>query len=838
MVTAGEAEESLLSRVVTVDVIQWPAVVWCAMCLVFGVVLGSLVPAQPAICLTILFVWLLTAATLLRFHTSLATVSVYIFIALLGACRWQLTQFSYDQNTIQTLARFSQTARLTAKIVSIPVVSVRPAGKFAPRLYGTSQRTQFLLDVIAVETSDGSRPVSGRCQAYVDGDATSSISAGDVVRLTANLSWPDPPGNPGEFDYRAYLIRKRIAATAFVHHPLAISVVRPAASVSFGAVATWLRRNARNAIVSSVDGETEAVALALLLGNRHQLPSAIEEAFVASGTMHLLAISGLHVGILCVFLLRFFNLLLLRRTTALFVTGLICLLYAISTDLRPSVLRATVFFWVYVVGQVTGRNQQPSTLISLTVLLLVGASPELVFDTGAWLSFLSVSALGWVAGRNGAVELQDDTPLDAFSVFDLIRDWMIAAWKTLLARYQQMLCILAVTTPLVAATFHVVSPVGLVVNVVLIPLTALILCFGFCTLLIGLFSPGLAPLPGNVLSLLLKGLQWVVESTATINAGHLYVADFPGWFLPAYYLLLVLILVIRLPRVRQTFCCGIMCCIVAGFAWSEMSDSSTGLRCSVLSVGHGSAAVLETCGGRVILIDAGAMNRGARSASVICNFLWSRGYRKIDSILISHADMDHYNAVPEIIRRIPIGELVTSSEVVQSHSPFVQSVLEYANQVKVPVRILRHEDSAIVDGAKIEVLQAELDPQSETQDDNERSLVVLVEYGENRLLLPGDLEGPMADSLIQSIGPVDVLVSPHHGSIAANPESLAAAAHPCFVIVSARTPGNRPALEAVYAASQNVLFTSDAGCVTIDLHMHTPATVVPFRRVSAASSGN
>lgn len=828
MATVGEANESLLSRVVAVDVIQWPAVVWVAICLVCGVVFGSLVPAQPAICLTVLFVWLLTAATLLRFHTSLATVSVYVFIVLLGACRWQMTQFSYDHNTIQTLAGFSQTARLTAQIVSIPVVSVRPAGKFAPRLYGTSQRTQFLIDVKAVETPDGSRPVSGRCQAYVDGDATSSISAGDEIRLIANLSWPDPPGNPGEFDYRTYLIRKRIAATAFVHHPQAISVVKPAASLSIGAAATWLRRTARNAIVSSVDGETEAVALALLLGNRHQLPSATEEAFVASGTMHLLAISGLHVGILCVFLLRFFNLLLLRRTTALFATGLICVLYAISTDLRPSVLRATVFFWVYVVGQVTGRNQQPSTLISLTVLLLVGASPELVFDTGAWLSFLSVAALGWVASWKAAVELQDDTPLDALSVFDLIRDWVVAASKKLLAGYQQMLCILAVTTPLVAATFHVVSPVGLIVNVVLIPFTALILWFGFCTLLIGLISPGFAHLPGSVLSFLLKALQWVVESTASINAGHLYVSDFPGWFLPAYYLLLILILVIRLSRVRRTLCCGLMCCIVAGFAWSELSDSSSGLRCSVLSVGHGSAAVLETSGGRVILIDAGAMNRGARSANVICNFLWSRGYRKIDSILISHADMDHYNAVPEIIRRIPVGELVTSSEVVQSESPFVQSVLEYANQLEVPVRILRHEDFTNVDGVKIEILQAELDPQSETPDDNERSLVVLVEFGESRILLPGDLEGPMADSLIQHIGPVDVLVSPHHGSLAANPESLATATQPRSVIVSARNSGNRPALEAVYATSQDVWFTSDAGCVTIEFHRDSPATVVPY----------
>lgn len=824
-----ETEQTLPAQIFHAGVRQWPPIVWAAICLVTGVAFGSFLPTAPGICLGVLFVWLVTSAALLRFSPAFSTVTVYVVIALLGVCRWQMTQFEYEQNTLQNFARLGQTTRFTGTIVSIPVVSVRPSGKFAPRLYGTSLRTQFLVDVVSVETERGAQSVSGRCQVYLDGDATPILCAGDEVRMIGKLAWPNSPGNPGEFDYRAFLMRKRIAATAFVNHPQAITVTKPGPTFSFGKAATWLRKKARNAIVSSVDGESEAVALALLLGNRHQLPSATEEAFVASGTMHLLAISGLHVGILCVFLLRLFNLLRIRRTTALYATGMVCVLYAVSTDLRPSVVRATVFFWVFVAGQIAGRNQRPITLIALTVVLMVGVSPELVLDTGAWLSFLSVSALGWVSSKRSTVELNDETPIEVLSVVDRIRDWGTATWKTLLARYQQMLCILAVTTPLVASTFHVISPVGLIINVLLIPFTALVLCFGFSTLLVGLISPDLAVLPGTVFSRLLQALQWIVESTARINAGHLYVSDFPAWFLPAYYVLLILVLMIRLPRIRRPLCFGLMSCVVFGFAATEWNARTVGLRCSVLSVGHGSAAVLETSGGKVILVDAGAMNRGARSAEVICNFLWRRGHRRIDSVLISHADMDHYNAVPEIVRRMPVGEVVTSTEFVRSESEFVQSVLDYVNRLHVPVRILRHGDTATIDGATLKVLQAELDGRPGIQDDNERSLAVLIEYGASRLLLPGDLEGAMAQPLLEGIGEIDVLVSPHHGSLVANPESLAEATRPDCVIVSARSAGSRAALETVYAASRDVLFTADSGCVTVTLSENSPAKVESFR---------
>ncbi|MDG1897628.1 MAG: MBL fold metallo-hydrolase [Fuerstiella sp.] len=236
----------------------------------------------------------------------------------------------------------------------------------------------------------------------------------------------------------------------------------------------------------------------------------------------------------------------------------------------------------------------------------------------------------------------------------------------------------------------------------------------------------------------------------------------------------------------------------------------------MLDVGHGSAAVLEFPSGEVILVDGGSMNRGERAGDVICRFLWSRGYRRLNAVFISHADADHYNAVPTVLNRIPVSEILTSREFVNSDSASVQSVIQLADAAGTPVRILSSGDWAQMGRSLVRCLQRDLQKLPIDADDNEKSLIVIAEHAGRRIVLPGDLEGRGSQNVFHSVGPADVLVSPHHGSPTANTPELAAQLSPDSLILSARRPANADRLRKVFGNAV-IYHTSEIGAVSVSI---------------------
>lgn len=799
--------------------------------LTLGIWLGASVASRPAVFLWLALLWFAVSMLLTLFRSGkTATAALLVLFVLLGACRWQIVQPPAGRGQLRDLQKTpnSQTVvTLRAQLTTVPVVYEKMPTLFSgPRTAGP--QTRFQVRAISVVTPTQEIPVEGECRIYATGDLTSELVSGDIVLLTGRLSWPETVGNPGEFDFRKYLQRQQIAALLFVQHAAHVSVTEPVGWLNIRRWITFLRHDARRIIVQSVAPEVQGVALALLLGNRFQLPFETEAAFVASGTMHLLAISGLHVGILCVFLLRAMNLLLVTRRTALLTTAIICVVYAMVTDLRPSVVRATVFFLVFVVAEMNGRRVRISSLLSITAIIMLLAQPELVFNTGAWLSFLSVAALGWCARQTPPDLFERSVPLDLNAFADRLARVRDQIFATTAFRLRQMLFVLAITTPLVAATFHVVSPIGLIVNLLLIPAMAFTLCAGFLTLFAGLLLPPLALIPGTVFSGLLGILTWAVDMTSGIPFGHIYIADLPAWAVPLYYVL-ILTVIVQQSSVGKTFAAvAAMSVVATACLMSSRTERSSDLHLTVLDIGHGSAAVLEF-DNYVLLLDAGALNRGEQAADIICGFLWSRGIRQVNGVVLSHADMDHYNAFPGLPGRLPIAEVITTRDFVASGSPSVQGILEQIAERSIPVRIATHGDVCHVNGVRIELLQAdsaELPPGTE---DNEKSLVVSVRYADRHLVIPGDLEGRGLTQLLPQLGKADVLVSPHHGSRASNTRELADTLQPQEVIVSARASKGRFHLENVFADARAVRITSEAGAVRTTIQADGTLSVSTFR---------
>ncbi len=763
--------------------------------------------------------------------------SFMLGIALLGlgASLWAVRNSANAGGDIGQLAKENQIEtrtplQVTGTIANIPALDV-PADSLRQLSSRPQQvRTLFLLQATSLKQNGSPVEVRGTCRVLVEGDGTNLWRWGDQVELTGQIDLAQAPGNPGEFDYAQHLYRSRISVMMFVKHPAAVAVLE---SHKWNP-RVWMsdfRQHIVALLRTQLSAKNRATAEALLLGNRGHLPPELERDFVASGTMHLLAISGLHVGILYVFLVRVFNVLLLPRTRSLILAGSVCLLYCLLTDLRPSVTRATLFIVLHIFGQLICRDIRMGSLIGTTILILVAFDPSIAFDVGAWLSFLAVGALGWISDRTPPPE-DRSVPLDILSWQDRVNNFRVAAFDWLLLRYRQMLAVTMLSAPLVASQFHVVSLTGMIINVLLIPLTGCILIAGFVFIAVGAFVPPVAFLPGVLFQTLLSLLNGAVAIAGDVRFGFITIPDLPGWFLPAYYLLLIASAAASHLKVQQTCRLLLLVIVIVALGLTCTAPTPTGFTCTMLSVGHGNAVVVETDNGKLLLFDAGALNRGERTSDLICRFLWRKGYRMIDTIVISHPDADHYNAVTGLLDRMPVGNVVISSQFCRSEAVEVKDVLNKISSLNLKCDIAVSGDRIETGGLKIEFLQADLNAAGNTAD-NASSLVAVLRIAGRCICLPGDLEGQGQQQLLSELPQCDLLLSPHHGSPAANQKAFATRTQPQNVVVSARDDRLRNALQSVYESS-TLWMTSEAGAVSYQITADGATTISSYAESQTA----
>ena len=813
-----------------------PRSLTCAVMLIVGVRLADVCavhefPVPTVVAVLFSFVSLLAAALLHRSgRMRLEMTALLMAMIGIGVVLWTVRSRVDEGQDIALLAasaefRDNPAVRIIGDVANIPALDL-PADSGSMPGQSDLPRTLLLLQTRALMRGEEPIRARGLLRVLIDGDATEQLSWGDRIQLTGQIDPPEPTQNPGEFDFARYMQRQGISAMAFARHPAAASVMQPASAWN---PKHWLNEFRQQTVLllrDNLNAKNRATAEALLLGNRGHMTPDVERDFIASGTMHLLAISGMHVAILFVFLVRIQNLLLVSRIRALLLAGLVCVIYALLTDLRPSVLRSTCFILLYILGQTLYRDIRMGSLIGATAMLLTVLDPSIAFDVGAWLSFLAVGALGWVAEHDPPPE-DRAAPPDAVTWQDRFREMRGQLWEWLLLDYRRMLAVTVLSAPLVATQFHVVSLVGMVVNILLIPLTTVTLICGYVSIFVGLLVPPVAAIVTAPFDWMLSAMQLGVALSADVRFGFVMIPDLPAWFVPAYYALLALSVMARHLVVRRCFRISLLIYVILVFRTICQVPEHEGLTCSVLSVGHGNAVVVQTPDNRVLLFDAGAMHRGERTADTVCRFLWNRGYRMIDAIVISHPDLDHYNAVAGLLERMPVGHVFLTQEFVRTESPTVQKVLDGISTLDVPVTILSSGDSLPGTDLHVAFLKADTGPASGLSD-NEASVTAILEYRGRRICLPGDLEGNGQLQLLPRLPPCDVLMSPHHGSPNSNIPALAAAVQPAHVIVSSRNDRSRNHLARVFG-SASVTHTSTDGCVTVHVSPDGRLDVESFR---------
>jgi competence protein ComEC len=244
------------------------------------------------------------------------------------------------------------------------------------------------------------------------------------------------------------------------------------------------------------------------------------------------------------------------------------------------------------------------------------------------------------------------------------------------------------------------------------------------------------------------------------------------------------------------------------------------LEAEVLAVGHGLAVLIENGDGRAWVYDCGRMRDPGVGRRIIAPALWARGIRHIDAILLSHADADHYNGLPDLLDRFSVGEVRVPPGFAGPANPGAVRLLDAVRARGIPVRPIAAGDRWEAAGARFTVRHpppAEGAPAGRSSD-NARSVVLDLEAAGRHLLLTGDLE---ADGLValraRPLPPLEVMLSPHHGGRTANPRWLYDWARPALVVVSQRppAPGTTDALAILDAGHVPLLRTWRRGAVLL-----------------------
>ena len=493
------------------------------------------------------------------------------------------------------------------------------------------------------------------------------------------------------------------------------------------------------------------MAAAVLLGAREQLEPDRIEPFVETGTIHLLVIAGLHLGILAGAVLLLAGRLPIPRRWALLGVAGFALVYMLLVDAQPPVVRATVMVVVMCGAAYLGRRPLGFNSLAAAALVVLAVNPADLFRAGPQLSFLCVAGLIWTGPRWLRSAVKQD-PVERLIWANLgalphtLRQIRLYFWRMLAIS----LTIWLATLPLVMARFHVLAPVSAVVNPLVWGPMALALLSGFVTLLLGGWAPPLADFSGGVCNACLWLVETLVGLAQRLPGGHFWVPGPADWWLVGFYGGLAALAAFPRLRPPRRWCLALLALwITVGFAAGMVGRAADRgqLHCTFLSVGHGGAEVLELPSGETMLYDAGEFGAPAAATRTIAGFLWSRGITHVDAMVLSHADVDHYNGLPGVLERFSVGAIYVTPQMFEKHNPAIVFLHDAIDRSGVPLReVWSGKRFAAAGGCALEVIHPPR--QGVFGDDNANSLTLLVQCRGHRILLTGDLAPPGLDEVL------------------------------------------------------------------------------------------
>lgn len=692
---------------------------------------------------------------------------------------------------------------------------------------------------------------------------------GETVRVSGKVSLFREASNPGEFDLREYY---QILNISYKLNQTEI-LERSGSCFPLKEELFQIKYRCCGVLDRIYPAKEASILKAMLLGEKNGLEEEIKELYQLNGLIHILAISGLHISLLGTAVSGLFKKcgapLWLRAPAA---TGIMWC-YGVMTGMGVSTWRAVFMFSLHLAAELFGRTYDMLTALSLAALLMLAGQPMLIKHSGFLLSFGAVMGIGLVLPwwrelpgrmwRWEAAENQKKQPagLPGKTVKKLI-DIVINGFCLSTA-------IALATLPVLLYFYYKYSFYSMLLNLYVIPLMGVVFAAGMLSIAAGFLLPEAGLLAGMPDRFIL----WLYEIScreALKLLGAVQIGGRPGlWQIAVYYgILSVLIFLHYLEQERQVcmdtgkenrqrsgraacrggrikrkllhrrdrqgaenhglevpaVCQGLL---VIGAVWLLLARPYSGFSVSFLDVGQGDCIVLQNDNGRCYMVDGGSASRSLVGKYSILPYLESRGIGELNAVFLSHPDEDHISGVMELMEQSGYGVRINSLILPDVSRKMKENELlelrEQAAGYDIPVYYIGRGDTLRDRELKISCLGPENG--SMTNEVNEMSTVLLVEYGEFRMLLTGDVTGEPERELLTELEekePLTVLKVAHHGSKYSTPRELLKMTDPVYAIISAGKDNryghpHEELMERLTEQGCRICQTSESGAITIQV---------------------
>jgi competence protein ComEC len=661
--------------------------------------------------------------------------------------------------------------------------------------------------------------VTGKIRLTVSGNGP-ELSEGDRIVFRSRIRSIRNFNNPGGFDYQRYMAFKGVRGSAYVSANKLIRIEKKTEK-GVHAVIADTRGRISNLIDRIGDKGQKGVLKALIVGDRNAISPELREAFNRVGAGHLLAISGLHIGIVAAasflifrWILSHIGFFLSRAWTkkgAVLLSAIPVVIYGLLSGMSPSTQRAVIMVMVFLTAFLFEREHDLKNTLAIAAMLILIVHPPSLFSISFQLSFAAVLAIIYGLSR-----------IPKFRPSDPNRTRRKTGTKTIIKLYYffaTSFFAVAGTLPLVMVYFNQISLVGLPANIIFIPL------IGFVVVPLGILAVFIFPFTNASALILLKAASAVLYPVIRI------ITVISGWSFAAvktvtpntlevvcFYVLFWALLNLKCARSetsshlnknpnqhhkKQIYKPAVVLSLLTVLIFG--ADVGYGmyrrywrddLKVTMIDVGHGNAALLELPHGRTMLIDGGGFPDNRMfdvGASIVAPFLWRKKIRTVDTLVLSHANSDHLNGLIYIAENFHVKRVWLNHESADTfgYRLFMETIKK--NDIQLPAyhNIIGVHD---INGVRIDILYPPADFMEKSRTETWRnldndSLVLKVSFGRISFLFPGDIKAPAEYALVSTVGSKlksTVLLAPHHGSKTSSTERLIENVKPEVVVISSR----------------------------------------------------